>query len=368
MIRLGISMDMADLGGMELVCLEIMSRLDRAVFEPHIYAFRSGSIAERIAGLGFQLTIGSDKPADDRTWTEADGRAAHQYLPVLAEQLRRDAIEMLVVWGWRDGIEAGRRAGVPVLVERVDGPSLADRVLDKSGCRRVICESEAVVRIIRAQIERFGCEPDALVVIPNGVDLTRFDPAAHDREAARRALGYSEPDIVVGTIARLAPEKNLGQIIEALALLRGRRGRGAFDVRLLIVGPDGGCQADLESQVSALGLGDVVTFAGSRRDVPELLRAMDIYCLTSIYEGTPSAMLEAMAMGLPIVATPVGAIPEIIDGNGYLAPPLDARSTSVALEQLVGDPPRRSAMGARSRELGLRRDVDETARRYGTVL
>ena len=200
-------------------------------------------------------------------------------------------------------------------------------------------------------------------MIPNGIDLDRFDPGRYDRARCRQALGLAADDFVIGAVARLTPEKNLGHLLRAAKLLIDSTGvpaRHRRRIQVVVAGPDQGCRAALEFEAAELEIADRVRFLGARSDVPEVLAALDVFTLTSIYEGSPFALLEAMAMGLPVVATHVGAVPEVVDGNGYLVGPLNPEQTCRALRELLLDDEPRARLGARSREVcaTLRRQTD----------
>ncbi|MGH7899421.1 MAG: glycosyltransferase [Candidatus Binatia bacterium] len=369
MIRVAFLCDHLDLGGQELGCLEVVRGLDRGRFSAFVYAFRPGALVEDFSRLGVSLVVGHDKPGSDPIWTERDEAARGEYRKLLARRLRADAIDVALVYGWRDAIPALREAGVAAIVERIDGPGLARRIRDKSSCRRIVCESRMARTTLAAERALVGCDPAAIVVIPNGVDRRRFDPKRYDRDRCRAALGLGADDFVIGTVARLAPEKNITQLLNATAELAATLPpRRAQAIRVLVAGPDGGSRRDLEQEARALGIAGRVAFLGPRRDVPELLRAFDVFVLTSLMEGAPFALIEAVVMGLPVVATPVGAVPEIIDGNGMLVAAFDPHETSIALAELANDAALRDRLGRRSRVLARRYDVRRMVRRYEALL
>src|SRR5579871_4070272 len=323
MIRVAFICDGFELGGQELGCLALMERLDRARFAPHLYTFRPGSLIKDAAALGIPIMIGHDKPAADRTWDSIDDAAREGFRVRLAERLRADRIDVAMVYAWPDGIAAAQQGGVRAIIERVDGMSLATRIEDKSACTRIICEANAVRDVILAQREMLNCRAEQVVVIRNGIDLARFDPRKYDRGACRAALGFAAGDFVFGTVCRMAPEKNLELLIGAMEFMIRRYRNGKREgVGLVIVGPDGGSRGHLEAMVAELGLEGCVKLMGAHREVAKILRGLDAFAITSFYEGAPFAVLEAMAMELPIIATPVGGLPEIIDGNGCFVPVL----------------------------------------------
>jgi glycosyltransferase involved in cell wall biosynthesis len=365
-IRVGVLCDIFEIGGQEMGCLDVLRGLDRTRFAPHLYTFRPGALLDDARALGVPVLVGHDKPGVERDWTPADQAAVAAYRPRLAAALCADRIDVCLIYGWRDGPAAAAEAGVPAAVERVDGPTLVGRIRDKTSCQRVICESRTVRRLLLAQRPLIRCAPRRVVVIPNGIDLERFDPARHDRAAARAALGLGPDDFAVGAVGRLAPEKDLGHLLQALRLLVDRDAAARRQVVALLVGPDGGARGALEAETRALGLTDRVRFLGPQADVPVVLRALDVFALTSRYEGVPLALLEAMAMGLPAVATAVGSIPEVVDGNAYLV--LEPTGTAAALGELLHDPALRRRLGQRGRRRARAHDVTTMVRRYEAVL
>ena len=368
MIRVGVIADSFEVGGQERGCLEILRRLDRRRFAPSLYLFRPGSLLEEARELGIPIVVAHDKPGVERAWTGADDAARRSWQQRLSACLRQDGIDVALVWGWIDGIVAAQAAGVRAIVERVDGPALATRIRDKSACQRIICESRLGRDMLLAQRRLLRCRREQIVVVPNAVDLARFDPARYDRARCRERLGFGPDDFVFGSVARLAVDKNQVQLLRAARRVLDARG-DARQLRVVVGGRDRGCRGELEEEARRLGIADRVHFLGERRDVPEVLRALDVYALTSLHEGTPFILLEAMAMGLPVVANQVGAILEIVRGNGYVVPPLVAEDTGTALIELIDDPELRRRLGRRSRALAVRRHgIDDMIRDYERVL
>jgi glycosyltransferase involved in cell wall biosynthesis len=193
------------------------------------------------------------------------------------------------------------------------------------------------------------CRPERTVVIPNAVDVEAVPPARHD----------GNPPLVV-SVGRLAAPKDAVTLVRALAALPGGRFTG------LIVG-DGPDRPAVEEEVRRLGVQDTVELAGTRDDVPELLARADVFVLSSRSEGAPMSILEAMAAGLPVVATRVGGVDELVaDGDtGMLVPPGDAAALSAALGLLIADPALRRRLGEAGRERVRRRfDVREQRRAH----
>lgn len=171
--------------------------------------------------------------------------------------------------------------------------------------------------------------PDRLHLIPNGVDTERFSPG-DPSPGFREALGVPEDAVLAGCIGRLHEHKGHRDLLRAAKEVHERFDR----FRLLIVG-DGPLRDPLESAARREGLEGVVTFLGERRDISELLRAMDMAVLSSETEGVPIVLLEAMSTGVPCVATAVGGVPELIDQtDGRLVRPRDPQALAAAMLEL----------------------------------
>jgi len=180
--------------------------------------------------------------------------------------------------------------------------------------------------------------------IPNGIDLDRFYPDAADRAAIRAELGIPADAFVFGTVGRVAVEKNQALLLRAAAPLLDAK------THLIVVGD--GAEMPMLAQLAR----DLpsVHLVGARRDVPNLLRAFDVFALSSVTEGLPLVLPEAMATGLPLISTAVGGIPAVIDADlGLLVPPSDEAALRHALTTLHQDREKAVRFGARAREQAL---------------
>ncbi len=245
---------------------------------------------------------------------------------------------------------AGRWAGVPVLMTTEHGKELwkgplrvaIDHHLGRWTARHIAVARDGME--IRIRRERF--DPDKLILIPNGVPI----PAESGNDAGRRRVraefGLDDDTPVLGTVGRVVEAKGYEHLLAALATLRESRPR----LRWLAVG-DGDRRSDLTARAAAAGLGDAVIWAGRRDDVNDLLAAMDVWVMSSVREGLPVALLEAMAACRPIVATNVGGIPDAVrDGSeGLLVPPADPAALAAAIAQLLADPARAAGLAAAAR-------------------
>jgi glycosyltransferase involved in cell wall biosynthesis len=218
----------------------------------------------------------------------------------------------------------------------------------------VVANSHYTARSVQALAPRARVE-----VVHNPVDLVRWDPARIDRAAARARLGeVGERGLLLGVVAQLSPWKGQDTAIEALRLLCAE----GLDVHLLLIGSakfvaratrfdNERYVAALRAQVAAAGLQERVSWLGEREDVPELVRALDVLLLPSWEEPFGRALIEAMALGVPVVATAVGGPPEIVeDGReGYLVAPREPRAWAHAIRRLAESPERRREMGRSGR-------------------
>jgi glycosyltransferase involved in cell wall biosynthesis len=281
----------------------------------------------------------------------------------LARLLRRERPGALVLHdphGVSAGLVAARLAGrVPlVAVRRVDFPLRGPFSRAKyAACDRVI----VVSRAIGAVVERGGVLPARLRLVYEGVPDQA--PAPGGREALE-ALGVPAGVPVVGNVAALTGHKDQATLVEAVALLRPR-----FPEARLVIAGEGELRPALEALVRERGLGDRVVLAGFRDDLDRLLPTFSVFCLSSRLEGLGTSLLDAMAFGLPVVATAAGGIPEAVEDGvtGRVVPPRDPTALAEALADVLGHEERRRAYGAAGRRRYLERFttdhmVDDTLR------
>lgn len=207
-----------------------------------------------------------------------------------------------------------------------------------------IAVSEAVRRWYLAT---YPADPSRLVVVPNGIPDPGLAPAAI-RSRMRAALGAGEGTVVAATVAVMRPGKGHDDLLRAAVGLDG----GVLFV-LAGSGPD---EPRLRREAARLGIGDRVVFAGFREDVAAFLAAADLVVHPSIADALPTALIHALAAGLPVIASDVGGIPEIVTPDvGVLVPPSDPAALREAIAALAGDPGRRAGMGSAARERFLSR-------------
>lgn len=226
-----------------------------------------------------------------------------------------------------------------------DGPPSAKRRLVNPVLGRLPGSLIAVSHALRQSMIEEGFPSARLGVVHNGIDAGA-PPSASARRCARAKLGFTDGTLVVGTIARLNPVKDLGTLISGFAAVRAIRP----DAALVIVG-DGEERSRLDETARALGVSGTVHLLGHRDDARDLLPAFDIFANSSTSEGISLTILEAMAAGLPVVATRVGGTPEVVDDqvDGLLVPSRDPRAIGDAICALAVDPVRRHSLGAAGR-------------------
>lgn len=200
---------------------------------------------------------------------------------------------------------------------------------------------------VSRQIEHYllddvGVPAGRVVRIDNGVDSVRFRPAVPDERPPADWPWTSGNELVIGSVGRLDPVKDQARLLHALAALKAKGDDLARHARLALVG-DGPLEDALRAQAHALGIDDAIWWAGKRQDVPDLLRHFDAFVLNSIAEGTSCALQEALATGLPVVATAVGGNSELLDAGrlGMLVPPSNTQSLTAALRaalQMAANP------------------------------
>lgn len=191
-----------------------------------------------------------------------------------------------------------------------------------------------------------GIAKDKFELIYNGIDSTEFLPT-NSRKDIREKFNLREGDFVLGTVGILTTQKGHCYLIQAVSQLVKR-----YPNTVLLVVGKGELKEKLQEMVHKMGLQENVRFLGLRRDIPNLLNCMDVFVFPSLWEGTPLALLEAMLMGLPVVASSVDGILEIVeDGkNGILVPPRNVGVLSDAIDRLIRNPQLRRNLGKAARE------------------
>lgn len=336
-----------ELGGAEILAARLARRLKRDFRFLFVCLDELGSLGRELREDGFAVEVLGRRSGRD--WRCArrlahivhrervDVLHAHQYTPFFycaASRVLRSQPAVLFTEHGRHHPDFPRRKRM-----------LANRVLLRSR-DRVVAVGEAVRR---ALIENEGIAPARVEVIYNGIPLAPFEACLNEdeRAAVRMELGTKPDDLVLIQVARLDYLKDHATAIRTMERLVGRCPRA----RLLVVG-DGTERESIEGMIRQRALGEHVRLLGLRHDVPRLLAASDIVLLTSISEGIPLTLIEAMAAGRPIVSTRVGGVAEVVDDGrtGLLAPSGDDSALADIVVRLADDPARRHELGRAGRQ------------------
>jgi glycosyltransferase involved in cell wall biosynthesis len=331
-------------GGAEALLVTFAAGLDRRRFDLHLISLRQTPeqrLIRQVRALGVPVTQLHQRNAYD--------------LPALlavVSYIRRHHIDIIhthLLAADVMGRMAGWLTGHPVvstihnnrtdLDEEPRRRQWLERWTARLMGRRLVVVSELLREEITAW---FGLPPERVLTIANGVDTERFRRGPDfDRAAVRRELTGGDYPLITN-VARLTPQKAQHHLLDAAKLVLA----ACPDVRFVLLG-EGPLRPELEAQAAALGLSDRVIFAGFRPDVPDILAASEVFVLSSLWEGMPVALLEAMAAGCAAVATDVGGVGQVLrhEVTGLLVPPADPPALADALIRLCRDP-------ATARQLG----------------
>lgn len=335
-------------GGGERYLELLLDRMDRTRFHPLLICPEPGSFIGRMEARGVETHLVHLAPLFNpiALWR-------------LTRLLVRERVTILQTHGARAnfyGRIAGRLAGVPVIVSTVhnslkdyDGSPRKRRLyawllsLTLPLVQRIICVSDATRRDV---IDECPAAGGKVLTVHNGVDPSGF-PLQPDRQRVRLELGITQGPVLV-TIGRLTEQKGHQYLLAALP--------GLLDtwpeLCCLFVG-EGELHEALQRRAHDLGVDRACRFVGGRADIVDILAAADLFVLPSLSEGFPFVLLEALAMGCPVVATSVNGVPELIDGRrtGLLVPPRDPQALARAIRSLLSDPLVASRMASEGQTL-----------------
>lgn len=266
-------------------------------------------------------------------------------LDFLALTLRRGSEKPAVFWTVHNEQFALRKDQLPGFHWLLEPKRFTHRWLYRIASRWAsgfIAVSEDVGLAVRREI---GPDEKKVAVILNGVDTRRY-PAAADRKELRSRLGFGDDACLIAVVGTLKEQKGHRYLVEAGKEILSKR----QNLHFLFIG-DGPLLQELNRQAAESGLTERIHFLGNRDDVPDLLAASDLFVLPSLWEGLPMALIEAMASGMPIVATRVSGTQKAIihEESGLLVPPGDPGELAGAIEVLLSRPERASAMGRAAR-------------------
>ena len=337
--------DSLTLGGAEALVASFARAARARGIVPHVAFLKriaGNPFEEELRASGVQLSF-----LDARTLRD---RAAYRRLLALLARGGFDVLHAHLAYASIWGAHAGARAGVPVVATLHVAPEPVPRWSREAVRRRLLVRAlrrhaAAVLAVSGAVREAWaghGLPPASVEVVPNGVDVGALAaPRPQARARLRAELGVAGEAPLALAVAALRPGKGLETLIAALGLLAE-----TSTAPCCAVAGDGPLRGELERAAAERGVR--IHWLGLRRDVPDLLAAADLFVLPSERDALPTVLLEAMAASLPVVATPVGGIPEIVeDGeSGVLVAPGDAAALAAALRGLAGDPATRRRLGA----------------------
>jgi len=365
-----------ELGGAQQNTLYCVETHDRARFDVGLWTGEGGILDSRTRAIG---------DADVRLlpWLVHPIDPARDAVAVLRLAFMLRDVDLVHTHSSKAGIlgrAAARLAGVPGIVHTVHGWSFND--VQPAAARSLYVEVERAAARVTDRIvcvSRFDRDRGLLRgighasqyrIVRSGIDPSLYRAPAGARARIREILGAGPDDVLVGSIANFKPQKGPLDFVAAAKIARERNPHMRF-----VVAGDGELRPAAERAIAEAGLGGFVHLLGWRDDVAELLAAMDIFLLTSLYEGLPRVVLQAMAAGVPVVATDTGGVAEVVlEGEtGRLVPPGNPAAAAAAIADLAEDPEtRRSlALTARSRlgeEFDRRRMVRDLEDLYDEVL
>jgi glycosyltransferase involved in cell wall biosynthesis len=336
-----------------------------------------GSLIDEVRANGVPLTIMPDLLRQVSPWR--DFRA----LTGMARFIRKADYSIVHTHSSKAGILgrlAARIAGVPIIVHTVHGWSFHD-YMPSAMCafyklleRWMASFTDAIIVVTGRDIQKgqqahIG-KDEQYHLIRSAIPLEDFDPARTKCQATRQELGIPMEAVVVGNVGRFSEQKNPLDWVRVAGII----GRSDPRLHFLLVG-DGPLRPQVETQLQEEGIRDRTIVTGLRRDVSNLMSAMDIFMLSSLWEGLPRVIPQAMAMGLPVVANQADGTDDAIhDGeNGYLCSPGEIEMMAERCQDLICDPLKRLEMGKRGRayakkEFDLRRMIDQIEALYEQLL
>lgn len=340
-----------DTGGMEQVAISVINHTGNRYRHAVIALAGIGAMRSRIADptvpcLSLDKQPGKDWGCYFRLW-----KALHRLKPDMVQTYNIGTLDVAPV---------ARFAGVRRVVHAEHGRDVADPGGTNRryrAMRRWLQPFIARYVAVSADLETWlresvGIAPGRIACIPNGIDIGRYAEATGPREFRPLLGAFAAPGtLVVVNVGRLDPVKDQAGLIAAFKLMCDSAPEASAKLRLVIVG-EGICRKGLETHVAHLGLRDQVCLLGDRKDVPEILAECDVFALSSVAEGIPLTLLEAMAAALPVVATRVGGVDEVVvDGvTGRLVEPSNPAALAQALRGYVEDESLRRQHGEAGRE------------------
>lgn len=361
-------------GGVEEHVVLLCGLLPKLGYSPIVVCSEHAALRplyERLDALGVR-----------RHWFEPSSGKAGKLRDIvqLARLFKSEGVKLLHMQliftdGGRIPLSAAALAGVPVVITHHAAPRAPQSQLSRLTRRPLLAMADEFIAVSRAnrsdQISYMGLPPERLTSIHNGIVVP---PQPPDRRAAHAEL-LAELKLpadtkVLGAAGRLSDQKGFHWLLEAAARIRA----SIPNARVVLAG-DGPLRQQLHEQAARLGISDIVSFLGFRKDTPSLLAAFDLLVMPSVFEGLPLVLLEAFAAGCPVVAHAVDGIPEVIDDgvNGFLVPAGDVSMLAQRMLDLAQNDDLRERMSAAAHQKALsgftaERMADDTVALYDAVV
>ncbi len=368
--RLTAILDSAEVGGAEMLLLNLCKRFDPRQVRPDIVCLReAGPLADEFRAAGVPVRH-----------LERSGKFDVRTLPRLIRWLRSNRTDVVLAnHHHRASLALGRLAArlvgarSVVAAHDMDLTDVGGRVFPRWAIN-TMAASDTLVLLTEGQgaylrdkegLGRRRWSTTSELVVPNGIVLPE-PPTPARRAAARRRLAVSDEDFVVGIVARLSAQKAHDVLFEAIARCRTEVPR----IKLVVIG-GGDREAELRRLAQSLGIDAVTNFLGVRRDVAELMPGFDAVCLSSVHEGVPLTLIEAMAAGVPVVATDCGSVRDIVEdgAQGFVVPVRDPDTLADRLILLHSDTGLRRRLGAEARRRAEQDfSIDHTVNGYQRLL
>jgi len=337
-------LDTLGTGGLEKGVVNITNQLNSNGFEISICCLKESGTFEKRLNPGTKVFVMNKPPGIDYT------------LPLrLAKLFRREKIMIVHTHDFGAYFYGAIGAKLALNSKIIHGEH-GDLVLSSGPrpkdiiIRRYLSHITDVIHTVSVDLKNnlvrmTEINPEKIVPILNGVELEKFKVSRNQN--LRKSLGIEPNDFVIGRVSRLVPEKNFELLIHVISEIN----KVGIYPKVLFVG-DGTSRSDLESLTKHYGLENQIIFLGDRSDVSDLLNVMDVFVLTSFSEGLSNSIMEAMASGLPVIATDVGGNSELVVHNetGFLFPSQDANSLIQRIIELAEDANKRHQMGMAGRK------------------
>jgi glycosyltransferase involved in cell wall biosynthesis len=327
------------MGGSEKVALDIALHLDADRFESSVSALDlNGDLARELESAHIPHHVFHRKGLEPGVFKRIYQWIAHRRIDVVHTHHFTQLLFAAL---------PARLAGARIVHTEHEFFSYTQSAVPRTLIRPLarLCDAMTVVgpEVADYFVRTIGIPRERLTIVPNGVDVGTFD---YDADAARRELGLEPGELVIGTVGRLEPEKDQITLLDVFRQVRATHKQA----RLVIVG-DGRMADELKAHAERIGVAGATLFLGYRRDVAKLLAAMDVFVLTSIREGLPISLIEAMAARRPVVASNIGSVRDLVqDGdNGLVVPARDTGAFSGAVERLIQSPELRQTLAEAGR-------------------